>query len=190
MSTSSSKKNKNLSDDELLKQFQQSGDLEKLGELYQRYMHLVFGVCLKYLRNKADSEDAVMQIFEKLIKDVPRFEINNFKSWLHVTTRNFCLMELRSGKSKSGLTSDIEDMELAVPTHHLDEPSIESDLEAMERCMEELPPEQKKCVDLFFLQEQSYRQIVESAGFELKKVKSYIQNGKRNIKNCIEKRSE
>ncbi|NQY10914.1 MAG: sigma-70 family RNA polymerase sigma factor [Flavobacteriales bacterium] len=190
MRSSTDRKYDDLSDSMLLKHFKLSGDLEELGELYQRYMHLVFGVCLKYLRNKDDSEDAVMQIFEKLVVDIPRFEIDNFKSWLHVTARNFCLMQIRSKKTKSGLESSFDDMELAVPVHHIDEPSIESDLQAMERCMEKLPVEQKNCVDLFFLQEKSYRQIVELAGFELKKVKSYIQNGKRNIKNCLEQTSE
>ena len=190
MPSKSSKHLSHLGDDELLLEFQNSGDLAILGVLYKRYMHLIFGICFKYLKNKADCEDAVMQIFEKLIKDVPRFKIDNFKSWLHVTTRNFCLMQIRAQKNKEGITDSIENMEFSLPTHHNNESSIEGDLVAMEKCIEKLIPEQQQCVNLFFLQERSYRQIVEIAGYELKKVKSYIQNGKRNIKICLEKKGE
>ncbi|NQY66257.1 MAG: sigma-70 family RNA polymerase sigma factor [Flavobacteriales bacterium] len=190
MNLSFDRKYDDLSDKVLLKHYKNSGDLEELGELYHRYMHLVFGVCLKYLKNKADSEDAVMNIFEKLIHDTQRFEIDNFKSWLHVTSRNFCLMQIRSGKSKAGAESKMDDMEYTIPMHHVEEPSIENDLTALEKCINKLQAEQKKCVKLFFLEDKSYRQIEEVAGYELKKVKSYIQNGKRNIKTCLEKSRE
>src|SRR5512137_2458806 len=88
------------SDDELINAFSTSGDLEVLGELYSGYMHLVYGVCLKYLKNRDESKDAVMQIFEKLIVEIPKQRIENFRSWLHVVTKNYCLMQLRSQKTQ------------------------------------------------------------------------------------------
>ena len=92
-------KHKNKSDEELLERFQNSGNLDVLGELYSRYMHLVYGVSLKYFKDRDDAQDAVMQIFEKLITDLPKHEVQNFKSWLFVLTKNYCLMEIRSRKS-------------------------------------------------------------------------------------------
>ena len=191
--TNSSNRNQD-SDQELILLYKKSGDLEILGELYQRYTHLVFGVCLKYLKNKEDSKDAVMQIFEKLIDSLLKHEVQNFKSWLHVTSRNHCLMQLRKRKSsKVSSSSDfltIESMESSISLHHNDEDLLNGDLLLMKKCMEDLSEEQKNCIKLFYLEERSYKEVSLESGYEIKKVKSFIQNGKRNIKNCIEKNRE
>ena len=178
-----------ITDIELINRYKSSRDLKVLGELYERYMPLVFGVCLKYLKNREDSQDAVMQVFEKLIDQLQKHEVANFKSWLHVLAKNHCLMKMRSEKGKHSVEIEnnaSERMEFSIAPHHSDDDEKEVDLTRLNGCLEQLSEEQKKCVDLFFLQEKSYNQVVESSGYELKKVKSYIQNGKRNLKNCME----
>lgn len=173
----------------LIALYKKSGDLEVLGQLYGRYMHLVYGVCLKYLQDEAKSQDAVMQIFEELIQKLKIHEVQNFKSWLHVLCRNHCLMALRkSGKNKTVSIDDtfVENTEFV----HLNiDDTKEQQLTLMEKCMESLPEEQRISVDLFYLKEKCYKEITQITGYDLNKVKSYIQNGKRNLKNCIEKNS-
>ncbi len=181
------------SDQDLIHLFVEKNDNDALAVLYQRYVHLVYGICLKYLRNKDDSQDAVMQIYELLNKELPRFEVRNFGSWLNVISRNYCLMSLRRFKSKTEFQeefSSANDMEIQVIPHHIDEWSVEDDLQKLEKCIERLSEEQKKCVQLFYLQEKSYKEIVRIEDLELKKVKSHIQNGKRNLKNCMENKIE
>lgn len=180
---------KNLDDAVLLKQYKLTGSLEVLGVLYNRYMHLVFGVCLNYFKDEELSKDAVMQIFEELVTKLKIHEVQNFKSWLHVLTRNHCLMALR--KMAKNNTVSIEDIFVENGDFvHLDiEDTKENQLTVMEKCMETLPEEQKVSVDLFYLQERCYKEVAEITGYELVKVKSYIQNGKRNLKICIEKNS-
>ena len=159
-----------------------------MGELYKRYVHLVYGVCLKYLRDRDESKDAVMQIFEKLFVSLKEHDVENFKSWLHVTTKNHCLMALRKAKNKNPSSDiDISIMELSPDEHHEDESELEENLSALKNCMEQLKESQKKCVELFFLKKKCYQEIVSITSYPLKKVKSYIQNGKRNLKICIEK---
>jgi RNA polymerase sigma-70 factor (ECF subfamily) len=194
MPTSDKKNINQKSDIELIARYKQSDDLEVLGILYNRYIQLVYGVSLKYFKNPDESQDAAMQIFEKLIESLKKHDIRNFKSWLHVTTRNYCLMELRSRKTR-GLKTDtdlslIPDMEFTTSEHHNSEPDIENDLTLMKQCIDKLPDEQKKCIELFYLEQRSYKEVSLLAEFELKKVKSFIQNGKRNIKNCIEQNRE
>ncbi|MDA0194791.1 MAG: sigma-70 family RNA polymerase sigma factor [Bacteroidetes bacterium] len=178
-----------LVDIELVENYRSTEDLEVLGILYHRYMHLVFGVCLKYFKNREEAKDAVMSIFEKLVVDLKEHEVSNFKSWLHVNTRNFCLMKLRSSKFKINSSAlDINSdsgVEYGLPMHH-DNEDIEDDLVILERCIEGLENAQQRSVRLFFLEQKCYLEICELTGFELKKVKSYIQNGKRNLKLCIE----
>lgn len=169
--------------------YQKSGDLEVLGKLYNKYMHLVYGVCFSYFKDEEQSKDAVMQIFEELVKKLRIHQVQNFKSWLHVLTRNHCLMALRkSSKNPTVAMEDnfVENSEFV----HLDiDDTKETQLTIMEKCMETLSEEQRRSVDLFYLQEKCYKEVAEITGYDILKVKSYIQNGKRNLKICIEKNS-
>ncbi|MFW5644786.1 MAG: RNA polymerase sigma factor [Bacteroidota bacterium] len=175
---------------ELLEKFRNSQDLEYLGSLYSPYIHLVYGVCLKYFKERERSKDAVMEIFEKLIEEIPRHDIRNFKPWLYVLTKNFCLMELRSSKSKEEKTKKyIEEesifMESAEKMHPVDEEGSELN-KALQDCMETLKNEQRECIHLFYYKDKCYEEISEIMNVEVKKVKSYLQNGKRNLKICLE----
>ncbi len=177
-------------DAELLRQYRESGDLKVLGELYERYMHLTFGVCLKYLRNEDDSKDATMQIFEKLIADLRIHEVKNFSSWLHTLARNHCLMWLRTHNKRFGhdtihlSTDSTMEFDIAV---HPEEEDAEYRLAQMEEGMNELPEEQKVCLELFYIEQKSYKEICDITGFDFKQVKSYLQNGKRNLKIYLDK---
>ena len=181
--------NPDQDDAALIALYKKTGDLEVLGQLYGRYMHLVYGVCLKYLQDEAQGKDAVMQIFEELVVKLKMHEVQNFKSWLHVVCRNYCLMALR--KSSKNKTVSLEDtfVENTEFVHLNIDDTKEKQLTIMEKCMESLPEEQRISVDLFYLKEKCYKEIAEITGYELVKVKSYIQNGKRNLKICIEKNS-
>jgi RNA polymerase sigma-70 factor (ECF subfamily) len=185
-------KHPDKADEELLLQFKNSGSLDSLGELYSRYMHLVYGVALKYFQDREEAKDAVMQIFEKLISDLPGHEVRNFKSWLYVLTKNHCLMHIRSRKSTEGRMEgykiEQQFMESEPELHPLDkeEASLE---EALKECIEQLKAEQKQCIQLFYYQKLCYQEIADKLKMNEKKVKSYLQNGKRNLKICLEKKN-
>lgn len=183
----SAKDHSTFSDLELVEQYKESGDLTLVGTLYNRYMTLVYGVCLKYLKDREESRDAVMQIFEKLMVSLKQHEITHFKSWLYVTSRNHCLMALRAKKGKNfeGISSDFMENEMLL--HLPDEPEMETNLSKLENCIEHLVTEQKDCVKLFYMEQKCYKEIVQITGFDDNKVKSYIQNGKRNLKLCMER---
>ena len=178
---------KNQSDEELIALYKKSDDLQIVGVLYDRYTALTFGVCLKYLKDREESRDAVMQIFEKLITSLRSHDIKVFKGWLYVTARNHCLMELRSRKGKNFEDLSPFLMETGGNGHQEHGADIESNLSKLEKCMESLAKEQKQCVRLFYLQQKCYKEITEATGYDLNKVKSYIQNGKRNLKICMER---
>jgi len=180
---------KDQDDAVLIARYKHTGSLEVLGVLYNRYMHLVYGVCLNYFKEEEASKDAVMQIFEELVLKLKIHEVQNFKSWLHVLTRNHCLMAIRKNAKHDTISIEdafVENTEFV----HLDiEDAKEKQLTVMEKCMDTLSEEQKISVDLFYLQEKCYKEVAEITGYEILKVKSYIQNGKRNLKICMEKNS-
>jgi RNA polymerase sigma factor (sigma-70 family) len=173
-------------DAELVADYQQRHELEVLATLYQRYMELVYGVCLKYLPDEDAAKDAVMNIFEELITKLKNHQVENFKGWLHVLAKNHCLMQLRSVRNLK-TTALNESVVQSEETLHLNGVmEKEFQLEQMTQCMQGLPAEQQRCVELFYLQNKSYNEIVTLTGFDWKSVRSYIQNGRRNLKLCME----
>jgi len=174
-------------DSELLSQYKSGGDVKILGELFSRYTSLLYGVCLKYLKDRDESKDAVMQVFEKLVQSLRNHDVENFKSWLYVTARNHCLMQIRSRKGKNTENLSENFMESDLILHLEDEPELEGNLSKLENCIRQLVNEQKQCVELFYLQQKCYKDITGLTGFDLNQVKSFIQNGKRNLKICMEK---
>ena len=177
----------NVSEAELLLEYRRTGDLEVLGRLYSGYMPLVYGLCLKYFKDEELSKDAVMQIFEQLISKLRQHEVSNFKSWLYTLARNYCLMALRASSRHVFVPLETENMERPEVVHLNIDSTNESQLSAMEKCMETLPTEQRQAIDLFYLQQKCYKEVADITGFDMNKVKSYIQNGKRNLKICMER---
>lgn len=177
---------KNFSDEELISKYQQTESLEIVGELYNRYTSLTYGVCMKYLKHREESRDAVMQIFEKLITTLKTHQVAQFKGWLYITARNHCLMQLRARKGKNFEEISPFLMESEGDVHLQEGPETELNLRKLERCIDQLADEQQKCVRLFYLEQKCYKEIADLTGYDLNQVKSYIQNGKRNLKICME----
>jgi RNA polymerase sigma factor (sigma-70 family) len=176
-----------LTDKELLQLFYADHNNQWLGFLLERYTLLLYGVSMKYLKNPEEAKDAVQQIFLKTITELHKYEVTYFSSWLYMIARNYCLMKLRDKKNP---VKPVDGMESFLPA--MEEPDFlnkEKLLDQLETAMNELNPEQKKCVSLFYLGKKSYQEIAAETGFSLLQVKSYIQNGKRNLRLLIEKKT-
>ncbi|HTB99834.1 MAG TPA: sigma-70 family RNA polymerase sigma factor [Ferruginibacter sp.] len=175
------------SDIELVTAFKKSSDIKYVSNLYQRYMELVYGVCLKYFKDSEQSKDAVMDIFEELCRKLNLYEVTNFKSWLHVLAKNYCLMQLRSPKNIKSIEFNPIFMQFEQESH-LEEEHLEKEenYARMEYCINKLAEEQKQTIRLFYLQHKCYNDIVLVTGYEWSKIRSHIQNGRRNLKKCME----
>lgn len=157
--------------------------------LFDRYGAMTYGVCLKYFKNEADSQDATVRIFEKLMEDLKRMKVTHFKSWLYRVTQNHCLMELRKKQPHSTSIEEIEHaIESEIGPNKFHEREIR--LSALDKALHDLKPDQKKCVMLFYIDELSYKEVADRTGLSLNEVKSHIQNGKRNLKILLEQNQE
>jgi len=191
---SSPNKRTELPDATVIARYRASGDTQYLGVLFDRYAHLVFGVCMKYLKNEEDSKDALMHVFEGLGADLRRFEVRNFPPWIHSVAKNHCLMQLRKRRllvnDEYGF-AQAEATLLTFPSdmRFLNEDVTDRHLDNLDLAMASLSPEQQQCIRLFYLEELSYQQVSKKTGYDLKQVKSYIQNGKRNLKNYLIKKA-
>lgn len=177
-------------DKELVELYRQNGDLKVLSDLYQRYMQLVYGICLKYFKETERSKDAVMNIFEELVVKVKEHEISNFKSWLYSLSRNYCLMQLRTPRNLKTTEFNMDAMQSLETVHLNGVFEKESQLVLLEQCLDRLATEQKQTVQLFYIEKKCYNEIAAITGFEWNKVRSFIQNGRRNLKLCMEARSK
>ena len=184
-----------LDDKQLLSQYRNTQDKNVVAVLYNRYAHLVFGVCMKYLKNKDEAEDASMQVFEKLLTTLLQYEVNEFKFWIHTVSKNHCLYILRKQQSQF---RNQKEMNKDFPVIMENEQSSPLDnenwknakLEEMNGALMQLKEGQKICVELFYLEEKSYQEIVYQTGYSMLEVKSFIQNGKRNLKIMLSQNNE
>jgi RNA polymerase sigma-70 factor (ECF subfamily) len=181
-----SERYKHITDQELLEEYYASRNNELLGILLQRYTLLLLGVCMKYLKNEDEAKDSVQQVFLKAITELQKYKVEYFKSWIYMVAKNHCLMILRDRHGK--MPAELNDR-MAVQAEEADKAAFvrqDITMELMSDSLSELNKEQQQCVTLFYLQKKSYQEIAEQTGFSMMQVKSYIQNGKRNLKILIE----
>ncbi len=173
-------------DEELVSEFRLHRQQETLAELFMRYSDLIYGVCVKYLKDQDAAQDAVMNIYEELVRKLPNHEVESFKSWVYVLAKNHCLMDLRKQKKMPTTEFQPEFMQ-SEKFEHLDTVlEKEEQLGKLEGCIEQLGDEQKQSIKLFYLENKCYNEIVDATGLEWNKVRSLIQNGRRNLKICME----
>ena len=175
-----------IDDKELLNRFYTEGNSMWLGILLERYTMLLLGVCMKYLKDEEAAKDTVQQIFLKVITELGKYKVDYFKSWLYMIAKNQCLMRLRDkhGRFPVELSEQIPDL----PSLKTELIEKEKTLSLIEEGLDELSEEQKVCVTLFYLRKKSYQEIADSTHFSLLQVKSFIQNGKRNLRMIVEKK--
>jgi len=184
-----------LSDLELVALYKKDKDKNILGILFKRYTRFVFSVCMKYLKDEDKSKDVVMDIFEQLFDKLLKHEISNFKPWLYSVAKNQCLHEMRDNRhvlrdewyEKNSEDSLMENNPFLYPDNEI---VLNNQVMKLEHAITELSEEQKKCIELFYLHDNSYEEVSISTGYDIKKVKSYIQNGKRNLKIFLLKKNE
>ncbi|MDR1882504.1 MAG: sigma-70 family RNA polymerase sigma factor [Prevotella sp.] len=175
------------SDETLLSKFNETRKADYFQQLYERYIPLIYGLCLKYLQNPELSQDAVMDIYENLSQKIQDHEIKIFRNWLYSVVKNHCFHILKENKKEIIVNFDSQLMESDVTFDLFDDNRDEDRENALNKCLEKLPEPQRVSVVKFFYEDKSYADIADETGFHLKSVKSYIQNGKRNLKICIEK---
>lgn len=187
-------KNKKGSDEELVRSYYLSGDKQLLGDLFERHVRTIYGVCLYYLKDRAAAQDATMQVFEKMITGLRATEVRNFKGWLSFVVRNHCLNTLKQSSAHRPVPESYLDFEYRQPDLEEEERiaavSEERMLEHLQASLPLLRDQQRTCIQLFYLQGRSYEDISVQTGYSIKEVKSYIQNGKRNLKIMIEEKNK
>jgi RNA polymerase sigma factor (sigma-70 family) len=179
------KKEAQLSDQELIEQYRSTSNSWYAGELFRRYNQLITAVAYNYMQNSVDTEDAVMEVFEIILRDLQQHEVSNFKTWVYSVTKHHCLKILKKNPLQ------VTDVEQALRNMAAEEApqseavKLEEQLEKLKEALERLSEEQQKCIELFYFKEKSYKEVSDLTGYSVNEVKSYLQNGKRNLKGYL-----
>lgn len=175
-----------VTETELLTRYRETKKPHDLLPLYQQYAGLIYGWCLRYLGTPERAEDAGAEIFPILLTKAAEHEVTNFSSWLQTLVRNHCLMQLRREKRDPLQLSGGSLMQME-GLRHQGKVEEHTDTRPLYRCLKQLRDEQRQCIRLFYLQTgESYRSIAERLNLSVGQVRSHIQNGRRNLKSCLE----
>ena len=179
-----------LSDEALAAHYRRHGEEGAIAELFGRYVHLVYGACRNFLPNKSAEEwrDQVMVVFERVAVYARESKIEAINTWVFAITRNECFSRLREQERTNRYQQDWEYFEKSsapvmeneglLRLYQVEEPDTG---QLLENAMAKLEDKQRRCIELFYGQGKSYREVAEATGFTLKQVKSYLQNGKRRL---------
>ena len=179
------------SDDELLSRYRSTKDQKWITQLFGRYVQLIYGVCLRYTPDVREAEDFTMEIYQKVSDKALTHQIKAFKSWVYVVSKHHCLEQIRKVTGRRIESFDPDFMQLRAELHPMDDMTdklaLEDKYDRMEYCLKQLNELQKKSIDLFYYQNKSYSEIAKIIEDEVSQVRSYLQNGRRNIKKCVER---
>lgn len=154
--------------------------------LFRRHRHTIFQLCLSYLKNRIDAEDATMEIFESLHLYLGKYHIRHFYSWLIRFSRNHCLQRLRQ-QQKQRLPPPGEVCEVPVYERRSKK---DRQIEQLHRAMDRLNRAQRECLFAFYFEERSYKETARHLELTPAAVKSHIQNGRRNLKILLNQMAE
>ncbi len=184
-----------LPDESIIKLYFDKRDPQAASYLFKKYLPVVYGIALKYCRDKHNAEDIAMLVFEKLLSMNGK-PIINFKSWLCMVARNMALEFINKKNKKQAKENVFEEsvsnfMENGEEMHLINEDKVETEkiLSTLEHELGELKDDQRICIEMFYYKNMSYQQISDQLGMDLKQVKSNIQNGKRKLKILMDQKN-
>ena len=154
-----------------------------MSDFFVLYREDVLGLCYYYTRDVELSKDLTMDTFETYLKRGKKGPvINDIKSYLLGIARNLCMAHFK----KSKRTQSIEESVLQFMEYEDENaPNGEEVIDRLMMSMCKLTTDQRRCVELFFIKGCSYNQISKKLNFSYNEVKSFIQNGKRNLKKLM-----
>ncbi|MEM1118941.1 MAG: sigma-70 family RNA polymerase sigma factor [Bacteroidota bacterium] len=184
-------------DDALIQLYQQTGKEIYAAELFQRYVDKVYIIVRKYVKDRETSKDVVMNVFEKVLKNLRNTKIDTFGNWVHTIARNECSQHHRKLSSQAKQLSEWGDLERNSQNsvendylqHLIKKEDDDTTKKALEKALNSLKDHHRTCIKLLYFEKKSYKEIAQITGFSDKEVKSYIQHAKNNLRKKLSKKN-
>ncbi len=174
-----------MTDDQCLKRIA-AGEEEPFQVLFERYGELVFGYCVKLLKDRERAEDASQEAWVKIIKNANKYECQGkFRAWLLQITRNTCFSLFRD--LKKNRTEDVSDHEIEDMSQKsiLDLMSAEENKAKLKKCIEDLPENQRLALLVWMTEDKSYEEIAEHMQTSVSAVKSLLFRSRQSLKEML-----
>ena len=149
------------------------GDESAMETVFRRYSRVVYSVALRILHDSGQAEDVMQEIFLQLWRKPAAFVQGRgpLGAWLVVVTRNRAIDLLRRRK----LTDSVDDVVLASPINVADEAERNAMMEKVRGVLANLPPEQRKSLELAYFEGLTHTEIASRTGDPLGTVKTRIR---------------
>jgi len=177
---------KHLSDQELMR-LVQAGDLTPASEIYDRYSSRIYNFAYRFLKNSEGAEDAVQEVFVKMIKHASQFHGDaKLSTWLFSITANWCRDYLRKADNRP---KDSDDVLLTLPASREESPDRvlerrETELR-IQKALLTLTPEQREAILLSRYQGLSYAEIAQISGCSEGAVKTRVFRAMETLKKAL-----
>ena len=157
------------------------GERKAQERLYRKYSHILFGICLKYSRNKTEAEDNLHDSFMVIFDKIGQYKSKgSFEGWIKRITINTVLQKYRKEEYLKVVSENVEQEE-EVQTSN---PSIE--LRTLLRYIQELPNKYRLTFNMYVLDGYSHKEISEQLGTSLGTSKSNLARARMILKEKIE----
>jgi RNA polymerase sigma-70 factor (ECF subfamily) len=160
-----------------------AGDEGALARLYQESGKLVHGLALRILRNPADAEEVVLDVFIQVWRTAARFDPcrGSAMTWLVMMTRSRALDRLRSRELRSRREEPLGELATDPRAAAPEEMTAREERRRVRAALAAIPPEQRELVELAFFSGFSHREVAARMGQPLGTVKSRIRSGMRRL---------
>lgn len=164
------------------------GDRDALRQLYQATSSKLFGVCLRILSDKDESEDVLQEVYVTIWRRADRFDKDraSVMTWISTIARNRAIDRLRA-RGPLAHAEPVEELEIADPA-----PAATALLEsaeavgALQRCLSELDDRTEQAIRTAFFEGVTYEALARRLDTPLGTVKSWIRRGLMKLKGCLE----
>ena len=162
-----------------------AGDPGAFEELYHRHAATIFGLALRMLRNRADAEDLLQEIFLHAHDKLSSFEGRSaFGTWLYRLGVNRCLDHLRSRSAKEQSRTDpLTAMPTIAGRGRM--PGGARQLE-LERAIGELPPSSRAAFLLHDVEGYDHREVSDMLGIAVGTSKSLVHRARMKLRGRLE----
>lgn len=160
-----------MSDEEIVQEYLLTQKGYLFDVLYKRYSGKIFGKCISLLKNEEAAEDAVQEIFMKILFNLDKFSgKSKFSTWIYSITYNFCIDTIR--RNKKNISRSVDDIEnYDVPDDIDDSFLLEMSIERLKVILDKIPVDDRSILLMKYQDEMSIREI----GFVLEKSESAIK---------------
>jgi RNA polymerase sigma-70 factor (ECF subfamily) len=163
-------------------------DRDALRQLYEATSAKLFGVCLRILSDREESEDVMQEVYVTVWRRADRYDVARASvvTWLSTIARNRAIDRLRA-RGPLAYADPVEDLQIVDDAAGADALlEATDDQRRLQVCLDELDERTRGVIRTAFFEGVTYEALAQRLDAPLGTVKSWIRRGLARLKGCLE----